>query len=254
MNDSPSPISPTWPTRWPKDSFTGVWTWLIALALFILFAATFAAGVFLELRGSPVSFANLTPGDIYREVGGQALVELVFAAIVLRALPSLSKFSLRELGFRVPDLRAIAGGIVGAIAMAIVANGLASLIDLVAHSKHQQDVVEIFQSLHDPGALAFFAFFAIVLAPFAEETFFRVFFFNLGMRYWGFWGGSILSGLLFGMAHGDLYAAIPLALAGMLLCYVYYRTRNAWASMISHSIFNSLTIVALLFAPAWMKG
>jgi hypothetical protein len=254
VNDSPSPTSLAWPTRWAKDSFTGAWTWIVAILLFLLFAVTFATGVFLELRGSQVSFADLTPGDIYRGVGGQALVELVLAAIVLRFLPSLSKFSLRELGFRVPDLRTIVGSIVGAIAMVVVANGLASLIDLLAHSKHQQDVVQVFQNLHDPGALAFFAFFAIVLAPFVEETFFRVFFFNLGLRYWGFWGGAVFSGLLFGMAHGDLYAAVPLTLGGMVLCFVYYRTRNAWASMISHSLFNTLSIVALLYAPSWVTN
>ena len=57
-----------------------------------------------------------------------------------------------------------------------------------------------------------------MFAPFAEETFFRIFFFNLGLRYGGFWGGAVLSGVLFGIAHGDLYAALPLALGGMVLC------------------------------------
>ena len=51
------------------------------------------------------------------------------------------------------------------------------------------------------------------------------------------------------MAHGDLYAMIPLALGGMVLCAVYYRTRNAWMSMLSHALFNTLSIVALLFGP-----
>jgi len=138
--------------------------------------------------------------------------------------------------------------------MVVVANGLASLIDAAAHAKHQQDVVEVFRNLHDRTAVAVFAFFAIVFAPLAEETLFRVFFFNLGLRYGGFWMGAVISGTLFGMAHGDAYAAIPLALGGVILCYVYYRTRNAWASMISHGIFNALSILALLFAPAWLTN
>ena len=99
-----------------------------------------------------------------------------------------------------------------------------------------------------------FVFFAIVFAPIAEETFFRLFFFNLGMRYGGFWVGAIASGVLFGMAHGDLYAAAPLALGGMILCYVYYRTRNAWASMMTHCLFNAISIAAILFAPAWLSS
>ena len=39
-------------------------------------------------------------------------------------------------------------------------------------------------------------------------------------------------------------------LGGMVLCGVYYRTGNAFAPMISHALFNALSIVALL---AWPK-
>ena len=59
----------------------------------------------------------------------------------------------------------------------------------------------------------------------------------------------MLSGVLFGIAHGDPYAAIPLALGGIVLCAVYYLSRNAYASMISHALFNSFSIVLLLFFP-----
>jgi uncharacterized protein len=179
----------------------------------------------------------------------QFVLEGVLLAIVLVALPALSKFSLRELGFRRPNASALGTSLVGAVAMVIVANGGASLIDSLAHSRHQQDIVEIFKGLHDPTTIALFAAFAVVFAPFAEETFFRVFFFNLGLRYGGFWGGAVLSGVLFGIAHGDIYAALPLALGGIVLCAVYYRTRNAFAPMISHALFNGLSIVALLVAP-----
>jgi hypothetical protein len=251
VNDSPSPTSPSWPTRWPKDSFTGFWTWALAVLVALPFAGAFVLGL---TKAGAVSYAGITPLQIYISIGGTALFEGVLIAIVLLALPRLSKFSLRELGFRRPTWSTLGGGLLGALGMVVIANGLASLIETLAHVNHQQDVVEIFRNLHDPTAVAFFAFFAVFFAPFAEETLFRVFFFNLGLRYGGFWSGAILSGILFGMAHGDLYAALPLALGGMILCYVYYRTQNAWASMISHSLFNALSIAALLFAPAWLSS
>jgi membrane protease YdiL (CAAX protease family) len=251
VNDSPSTISPSWPTRWPKDSFTGPWTWLLAIVVAAMFAGSFAVGV---LKGGSISYASITPLELYLSIGLSAVVEGAFVVVALLALPALSKFSLRELGFRTPTLATLGGAALGALAMVVVANGLASLIDSLAHVNHQQDVVEIFRNLHDPVAVAVFAFFAIVFAPIAEETLFRIFFFNLGMRYGGFWAGAILSGALFGMAHGDLYAAVPLALGGMVLCFVYYRTRNAWASMMSHCLFNALSILALLFAPSWLTN
>src|ERR1700693_3727949 len=45
VNDSTSAISRDWPTRWPKDSFKGVWTWLLAGFVAFLFVAAFVAGL-----------------------------------------------------------------------------------------------------------------------------------------------------------------------------------------------------------------
>ncbi|HZV76124.1 MAG TPA: CPBP family intramembrane glutamic endopeptidase [Candidatus Babeliales bacterium] len=243
MNDSTSAISPAWPTRWPKNSFSGVWSWLLAGFIAAIFIFSFVLGLQTN-RVPPV-----TPFEFDLLIGVQFVVEGLLVILVLATLPALSKFSLRELGFRPLTLRNVGTAVAGAVAMVVVANGGASLIDYLAHSQHQQDIVLLFKELHDPTTLAVFAVFAIVFAPFAEETFFRVFFFNFGMRYAGFWGGAVLSGILFGIAHGDLYAAVPLTLGGMVLCGVYYRTGNAYASMISHAIFNTLSIVVLLVAP-----
>ena len=245
MNASPSTTSPQWPTHWPDNSFKSPWTWVAVAVLLCVIGVTFAA----ELNQSNAPIPNVPPLYLVIGFAVQAFLEGILIALILAVLPALSKMSLAQLGFRVPDLRTLGIAVAGAFAMAVVANGLASLIELVAHSKHQQSVVEMFKGVHDPATIGVFAVFAIVFAPFAEETMFRVFFFNLGLRFGGFWAGAIVSGVLFGLVHGDLFAAVPLALGGVILCYVYYRTRNAWASMISHGLFNALTVAALLFAP-----
>jgi uncharacterized protein len=243
VNDSTSATSPVWPTRWPKNSFKGAWTWLIAGSIALLFIVAF----FFELR-SPAPGA-VSPLVIYAVLALQAVIDGALVVLVLATLPALSGFTLRQLGFRIPSSGALGTALLGAVAMVIVANGSAMLIDYLSHTQHQQDIVQIFKELHDRTTIAVFAAFAIIFAPFAEETLFRVFFFNLGLRYGGFWAGAILSGLLFGVAHGSLYAALPLALGGIVLCAVYYRTRNAFASMISHALFNALSIAALLYGP-----
>ena len=244
MNDSTSAISPSWPTRWPKDSFKGPWTWSLAGFIALLFITFFV----LNLVVRPPA-EHLSSSDTYVLIGIQTIIDYVLVVLVLVALPFISRFSLRELGFRAPTLADVGTAILGAAAMVIVANGTSSLIDYLAHSRHQQSVVEIFAGLHDPTTIAVFAVFAVVAVPFAEETLFRIFYFNLGLRYGGFWGGAVLSAVLFGIAHGDLYAAFPLALGAVILCTVYYRTRNAFASMISHALFNSFSIFALLAMP-----
>ena len=243
MNDSTSATSPVWPTRWPKNSFTSIWTWVFT-AFFVGLALLAAAA---QLRQGPVGQISPLVFDI--GIALQFVVEAFFAAGLLAAMPALSKFSLRELGFRKPSLRTIGIAVLGFAAMFVVSDGSATLIDRFAHTAHQQDIVQIFKTLHDKTTIVIFILFAVVFAPFAEETYFRIFFFNLGLRYGGFWGGAVLSGILFGIVHGDFYAAAPLALGGMVLCGVYYLTRNAYASMISHALFNGLSIVALLGFP-----
>ena len=248
MNNSISTLSPAWPTRWPSNSFP-LWPTLLVIALVIV-----AGGVVLLLAG--IWFVATYRDQILAHhvplvpaIVVQLLIEAIVAAIILVALPRLSGFSLKELGFALPSWRVLGWAILGAIAMAIVADGGSSLVQSLTHTKHEQSTIEMFKALSDPATIRFFAFFAIVLAPMAEELIFRVFAFNIGLRFLGFVPGAIVSGSLFALAHWDAFAFLPLMLGGMVLCWVYYHTRNVFASMISHGLFNSLTIVALLYAP-----
>jgi uncharacterized protein len=243
VNDSISVISPAWPTRWPKNSFTSPWTWVIAGFITLLLAGAFAA----QLKSPPPS--NISPFEIDAVIALQFFIDGALVVLVLGTLRPLSRFSLWDLGFRAPGLTTVAIAVGGAIAMIVIANGSAAIIHYLARNQHEQDIVAIFRGLHNQTSIALFVAFAVLFAPFAEETLFRLFFFNLGLRYGGFWFGAVLSGVLFGIAHGSLIDALPLTLGGIVLCFVYYQTRNAFAPMISHALFNSFSIVALLVAP-----
>ena len=247
MNNSTSKRSARWPTTWPADSFRPGPTGLLILTLAGVSGVVLAVGLALlwpSLTGSPTH----TP-PIVGAILVQLVLEVAVVAIIIAALPRLSGFSLGELGFRPLRTSDVTYGVVGAIAMLIVVQGSSALVEALTHQVHEQQVVELFKHIRAPGTVGLFAVFAIVLAPIAEETIFRVFVFNLGMRYGGFWTGAVASGLCFGLAHWDKYAFLPLALGGMLLCYVYYRSGNAFASMISHGIFNAVTLLAIVFAP-----
>ena len=137
--------------------------------------------------------------------------------------------------------------------MVLLVNGGASLLEHVLRSNHEQAQIQDFYRLHAPAQKAVFVLLAVVAAPLAEEMVFRVFLFNALRRYFGFWIGALASGLLFGAAHLDLYAVVPLMLGGVLLCAIYARTRNVWMSMVTHSAFNAVTIAALAVAPTLTK-
>ncbi len=247
MNNSTSTISAGWPTNWPANSFRWLPTALLGIPILVfLVVAIFAAA-------RPQGNVAFTPAMVVVAVLLQLVIEGIVVAIILTALPSISKFSLRQLGFYAPRPWQIGIGLIGAVAMVIVVEGGATLIQTLSGQKHEQSVVELFKHVVGTNVMWFFAIFAIVLAPFMEEVMFRVFVFNVGLRYGGFWTGAVISGLCFGAAHGDFMVLVPLALGGMILSYVYYRTGNAFSSMITHGLFNAVTVFALIFAPQLAK-
>ncbi len=248
MSNSTSTISAGWPTNWPANSFRGGPTSLLILA-------ALGAAVLGGMIGIAYFFVvhrprTMGPEFVVAAIFVQLLVEGAAVVVILAGLPAVSKRSLRDLGFYTPRPWQIGIGILGSIAMVVVVEGGASLIQTLTHTKHEQSVVELFkQVIGNRSVMWLFAIFAVVLAPFMEEVIFRVFIFNIGLRWGGFWLGAIVSGLCFGAAHTDLYVLVPLALGGIILCSVYYRTGNAYASMITHGLFNAVTVFALMFAP-----
>lgn len=103
---------------------------------------------------------------------------------------------------------------------------------------------------------AAFAFQVVLLAPIAEEAFFRGFLCG-GMRRAGrTWIGVILSAAAFGVLHvffEDLEASwhrtIPFALTGLVLAWAYLQSGNLATSTLAHLFYNAS--VAAIAIAAW---
>jgi membrane protease YdiL (CAAX protease family) len=248
VNNSTLEPSAHWPTVWPKTSFRPGPTALVVLAILAASAIVLVAGIAWVYASNPTVLQTRAV-PVVPAVVIQLVLEAIVVAILLVALPRVSGFSLRELGFRALTGGELLTALGGALAMLILVQGSSSAIESALHVHHEQDVVALFKQLRGAGVLLFFTVFAAVIAPIAEEMVFRVFLFNIAQRYGGFWVGAIVSGVCFGAVHGDLYAFVPLAAGGVLLCYLYYRTGNAYVSMIAHGLFNAVTLLALLAVP-----
>jgi membrane protease YdiL (CAAX protease family) len=87
------------------------------------------------------------------------------------------------------------------------------------------------------------AFLVSVVAPVAEEFFFRGFFFT-SLRAWkGLWPAAVITGVVFGGIHLGSAEAVflaPLAFFGFALCLLYHRTRSLYPCMALHCMNNSL--------------
>jgi membrane protease YdiL (CAAX protease family) len=86
----------------------------------------------------------------------------------------------------------------------------------------------------------------VVLAPIAEEVFFRGVVFNAlrreGGRRWAYLGSSIL----FAVIHLSLLALVPIFLLGLALAWVYERTNNLLAPIAMHATVNAVSVALAL--------
>lgn len=89
-------------------------------------------------------------------------------------------------------------------------------------------------------------FMGAILAPAAEELFYRAMIYPFFRGVLGPAGGMALAGLVFGLAHGDLWRAIPLALGGAVLCYIYEKTGSIFVPMLTHGVWNGIMSLLVL--------
>jgi uncharacterized protein len=92
-------------------------------------------------------------------------------------------------------------------------------------------------------ALVAVALLVTVVAPVAEEFFFRGFFFTALRNWKGLWPAAIVTGLVFGGIHAgsaDATYLVPLGFFGLALCLLYARTGSLYPCIALHCINNSL--------------
>jgi membrane protease YdiL (CAAX protease family) len=109
------------------------------------------------------------------------------------------------------------------------------------------------------GGYLLIALATVILAPFMEELFFRgLLFKGLARLFTPVRAGAtrargagvvvavVVDGLLFGLAHGEWVQLAGLALFGMVLATVSYRTGRLGMNMVSHATFNLFAVLVIL--------
>jgi membrane protease YdiL (CAAX protease family) len=96
-------------------------------------------------------------------------------------------------------------------------------------------------------ALLAVAFLVTVVAPVAEEFFFRGYFYG-SLRNWrGMWPAAIGTGIVFGAIHGssaDPAFLLPLAFFGFSLCLLYEKTGSLYPGIAVHCANNTIAFGA----------
>jgi CAAX protease family protein len=158
---------------------------------------------------------------------------LIFASMVTRPRPW--HFGLRE----TPLGPAVGYVIAGYLAFFGFAAGWSVLLDL----HESDDVVKQLGADQSTIALVAVTVLVCVVAPLAEEFFFRGYFFGALRNWRGVWPAAIITGIFFGGIHvgsAPIGFLVPLAFFGFVLCLIYDRTRSLYPCIALHCINNSI--------------
>lgn len=102
--------------------------------------------------------------------------------------------------------------------------------------------------------VASFAVISIVIAPLVEECVFRGLIYptvkQLGYPKIALWGTS----LLFAASHANLLAFIPLTVLALMLTWIYERTDNLIAPVLTHATFNAINFALTILNGALLAS
>jgi membrane protease YdiL (CAAX protease family) len=247
MESVPPPSTAPAATANGREPTAPPWRLWIAPAAVVLglFGGTVLVEVLYALVGT-----NLSHPSPAASIAGDLVFDLSFVAAAIYFAATQSRPRPADFGFVRPPLKRAA--IVTALAAA--AYYLATLIYGAIVTIHGSDKLPSELGVtKSTAALVGATIFVCVIAPIAEEFFFRGFFFgvlrrwriNVAGRELGPWVAAILTGILFGLAHTGSASSqylIPLGFLGFMLCIVRWKTGSLYPCMLLHSVNNCLAL------------
>lgn len=207
-------------------------------------------------------------------VVGQVLLDL--CAVAAAAVVSLRRYGLSPRAWGLRRERAISLGacilvLTASFATLVVYGALTRALGLGALEPRGNVPGQLFEHR---AVVPFTVFLVVIVAPLAEEMFFRGFVFN-GLRRavmpgvatpsapdepeplsrrgpaksgWrmGMVGAALLSGLMWALIHGQLGLVIPITVIGFMFAVLLARTGSLWNAILVHVLFNLIGVLANL--------
>ena len=92
-------------------------------------------------------------------------------------------------------------------------------------------------SPHNMGQMLVLGTEIIIITPFLEEIIFRSLIFR-GFRSYGFWPAALLASFIYALLYLNPWAALPVFVMAMVLCWVYEKTGNLSVTLLAHLLAN----------------
>jgi membrane protease YdiL (CAAX protease family) len=207
-----------------------------------LLVAIVGVGVIaLAAEAAGVDTSGDTPPGI--TIGGTYVQDLaLIAAAVLLAARLDPPATPGKFGLRLPALRpAIRWTLVAWAAFFAFSAVWAQLLGIT----ESDDLPQELGVDSSTAALVAVAVLVCVLAPIAEELFFRAFCFTALRRSLGMLPGAALTGIIFGAIHlggTQIEFIVPLMVFGFFLCLLYVWSNSLLPCIVLHALNNSLAL------------
>jgi hypothetical protein len=212
-----------------------------------------AVGIFatllVELIGSSGGSSLSHPGPAV-SIASDIVFDLAFVLAALYLVNMVRRPRPSDFGYRlIPLWRGALAFVVAAVGYYVVTTAYASLVKFHGTDKLPSEL----GVTKSTAALVAATAFVCVIAPMAEEFFFRGFLFGVlrrmritvAGRSLGPWIAAVIVGILFGLAHTGSASSqylIPLGFLGFVLCLVRWKTGSLYPCMALHSANNALAL------------
>ena len=162
-----------------------------------------------------------------------------------------NKISWKQLGIKpvVWKMEYILLAGVLAVAMMPIRSAIGLLVQMVIEGGMDSLIQR--ENLFSAGGLTWGGFLVMfigvgILAPISEELYFRGLLHNWFRERWGMWASIIASSIFFGLAHFDSVGVLVSSfIMGIVMAYVYEKTKTLWITIAIHIITNSIAVFLL---------
>lgn len=232
-------------------------SWIeFGLALWIILFAVWFAQMFAgQLLTSPNGDEAAKQPEWFTILVSLTLQLPLLAVPLILAKVSPWQFGPLGRGFTEKPLQAVKVAILALLKFMplvwIVALGFAAILFALSYlypglRPTQQPLVEELQQLDSIFILLSLFVISVVVAPIAEEIFFRSLVFRFLLERIGLNWAIAISSFLFAIAHFHLTSLAPLLALGALMAYAYWKSGNLLVPIFIHAAFNFFSFANLI--------
>jgi len=247
----PEGVAPPEPTSTLPPLRVPVWSpFLVVLAAFV---------AVLIVQIAVVTVVEIAGGDVERvsdsdaaTIGFTVVLDLALVAFTVAVVRWLgNRPSPAAFGLRVPEWLPALGWTLAAYAVFWL---VAIVVGIAFGDPEEQDIVIDLKGEDSVVVLAGFAVMVCLLAPLAEEFFFRGFLLRVLHEKTNVVIAVAITGIAFGLVHlpsGDWIGMLVLSLFGMALCALFLLTSSLLPCIMLHAFHNSISFGFTKELPWW---